>query len=81
MMHSHGVLTDDGEEATGIRSVVNRPFFERFNEGEDGSERRAQLVRDVGEKFLPHLFETFETSDVEEDADSCARDAAPCVHA
>ena len=57
MVHSLGVFANDAEETEIVFVVFDRAVFERFDKGENRSQRRAKLVRDVGEKFLADFFE------------------------
>src|SRR3954469_23106542 len=69
VVHARGIPAYNGEHAAIVRRVVNRAVFQGLYESEDGRQRRAQLVRDVGEKFLTHALKPFQPRDVEEDAE------------
>src|SRR5690349_2878490 len=68
-LHARGVLANDREETLRALSIFHRTVFECFDECEDRGQRRSQFVRDVREKLLSHMFETFGACDVEEDAE------------
>jgi hypothetical protein len=69
-VHPHGVFANYGKEPLARFFVIDCPCFERFNESEHCGQRRAQLMRNIGEKFLAHLLEPLKARDVNENPQS-----------
>jgi hypothetical protein len=65
--HPVGVLPDDIEELHALLAVGEALLDEVLDERLDGRQRRAQLVRDVGDELAPHALERLEPRHVEEE--------------
>ncbi len=52
-----GLLGDDLQEAVGVSRLLDRAVEQRFDEAFDRSDRRLQLVRDVGHEVAADAFE------------------------
>ena len=60
-------LSDDPpQELTGHHGVIRCPGLERLGNCSDRGQRRAQLVRDVGDKLPSHVFEVSQFRHVSE---------------
>src|SRR5512138_52396 len=58
------------KKAEVVIAVINGAVEQGFRIGEDGRQRGAQFVREVGEEFAAHTLQSLKLSDVEEDADN-----------
>ncbi len=71
-VHAAGVLEDDGHEFARVIGEVHAVFEERFDVAGDGSERRAQLMGDVGDEVAAGFLGALDFGDVVEDGDGSA---------
>src|SRR5260370_42506928 len=71
-VHPGSVLLNDGKEASIVFTVIDRAGFKGLGQGNDRSQRSAQLMRNVREKLLANQLQSFQPRDVKEDA------TAPC---
>src|SRR2546425_5792387 len=67
-MHPGSIAANDGKEAEAVFFIVDRARLKRFDEGQDRSQRSAQLVRNVGKEFLPHMFQSLDARYINEHA-------------
>src|SRR5260370_18458117 len=72
-VHPGSVLLNDGKEAAIVFTVIDRAGFKGLGQGNDRSQRRAQLMRNVREKLLANQLQSFQPRDVKEDADGAVR--------
>ena len=54
-------------------TIVESAVDERFKVTADDGHRGAQLVRDIGHEFAPHLLEAFDARDVVNDNNGAGR--------
>ena len=73
VVQADGVRLDDFEEAAIVFLVFQRPFQQRFGVTADGGERRAQLMRNVGDKIPADALQALEVGDVVQDGNGAAR--------
>src|SRR5205807_2249363 len=62
-------------KVTGVQTCV---FRSRFRQRHDRSQRRAQFVRHIRQKFLSHIFQPVQLRDVEQDANGAGGRLAVC---
>jgi hypothetical protein len=69
VLHPCGAFSNDGKKTIAGLGIFDGPGFKGLNECENRRQRSPQLMRNVGEKFLAHLFQPLDARDIDKNAE------------